>query len=78
MNSAVKHGAENVSMNMVKRMKPRRIEVFKNGGKVFEYFSDLIPREGEFVEWNEYPFIVESVEYVVKYNVVIGVKVGVE
>lgn len=78
MNSAVKHGAENVSMNMVKKMKPRRIEVFNKGIKQFEYFSDLIPRENEFIEYNGAPWLVLGIEYVVKYNVVIGVKVGVK
>ena len=60
-------------------MKTRRIEVFgKFGTPLFEYFSDLIPREGEFIELDENPWEVISIEYVVKYNVVIGVKVGVK
>ena len=50
----------------------------KLGTPLFEYFSDLIPREGEFIELDENPWEVISIEYVVKYNVVIGVKVGVK
>ena len=58
-------------------MRVRRIKAYRWGRVEFEYFSDLIPRVGEFIEFEGNPWKVESVEYVVKYNNVVDVKVGV-